>query len=58
MKLWEAALGDNGEFLGISHAELDDGSARELMTEVGRRIGIVEIMDAFEAGVPIDDIIA
>lgn len=57
-KLWKAAAEHDRKVFDFSYADIDEGRAGEVMAEIGEKIGIASFIEAWEAGVPVEDIVA
>lgn len=57
-ELWRAACADGNRGFAFNFADIDEGAASEKMDEIAKTIGIDSFFDAWEAGVPVEDISA
>lgn len=57
-KLWESAASHDSKVFDFSYADIDEGHAKEIIESIGEKIGIESFIEAWEAGVPVEDIVA
>lgn len=57
-ELWRAACADGNKDFKFNFADIDDGVASNKMDEIAEALGIDSFFEAWDAGVPVEDISA
>lgn len=55
-KLWRAAISKDKELFNFSYLDIDDGTAKDKIRACAEAVGVETFLDAWEAGVPVNDL--